>query len=76
MATGLVRKTSTNEITLSSRELHCDVLDIEDMDSQSRNNLDRLDEQALSSLYSTLALFNVSLVSICLLLTGVLRLNY
>lgn len=44
------------------------------MDSQSLSSLERFDVQALSSSYSTLALFKVSLVSTCLFLTGVFRL--
>lgn len=65
-----LRRTSANEMTLSSRA--CDALDTDVTDSQSRNSLDRLDVQALSSLYSTRALLRAS--ACFLFLTGVLRL--
>lgn len=70
-----VRKTSTNEITLSSRAWWCETSDTDEMDSQSLNSLERLEEQALSSSYSTRALFNVSRALACLFLTGVFRLR-
>lgn len=60
-------------MTLSSRALNCDTLGT---DSQFRNSLDRPDEQALSSSYSTRALLRASRASACFLfLTGVLRLR-
>lgn len=74
--TGLsLRRTSTNEMTLSSRERNCETLDTDGIDSQSCIHWDRFDVHALSSSYSTLARFKLSRASVRLFLTGVLRLN-